>query len=285
MASPKLRILCLHGFSQNANLFRKRTAVLRKDLAPIAELVYISAPHLAPVTEDEVAKLDANKLKNYAASEWTTPSVVAANEDAARAWWIASADKTNLVGYEDSLSFVQQTWISQGPFHGILGFSQGAAFAALVATEFMIPSTATASATVERLRTIAPPMFLILISGFASVAGATDGVLDRWASQPGSVLPPPSLHVIGQSDSWVNPERSRDLAPDALAKAGVTVLYHEGGHLVPTGAEMRLKFREYVGRFVNGAGGHGGGGEAAANGASAGVDGQAVLSSDAMATD
>ena len=48
-AQPKLRILCLHGFRQNASQFRGRTAALRKRLRHIADLVYIDAPYLLPL--------------------------------------------------------------------------------------------------------------------------------------------------------------------------------------------------------------------------------------------
>lgn len=37
-AENKLRILCLHGMVQNAVVFRKKTAVIRKKLDKMAEL-------------------------------------------------------------------------------------------------------------------------------------------------------------------------------------------------------------------------------------------------------
>jgi hypothetical protein len=36
--TKKLRILCLHGMVQNADVFRKKTAVIRKKLDKMAEL-------------------------------------------------------------------------------------------------------------------------------------------------------------------------------------------------------------------------------------------------------
>lgn len=39
MTTPKkLRILCLHGMVQNATVFRKKTAVIRKKLDKMADL-------------------------------------------------------------------------------------------------------------------------------------------------------------------------------------------------------------------------------------------------------
>lgn len=37
MSSNKLRILCLHGYTQNAVMFRKKTAVMRKSVDDNAE--------------------------------------------------------------------------------------------------------------------------------------------------------------------------------------------------------------------------------------------------------
>lgn len=37
MTSSKLRILCLHGYTQNATMFRKKTAVARKSIDDLAD--------------------------------------------------------------------------------------------------------------------------------------------------------------------------------------------------------------------------------------------------------
>lgn len=37
MSSNKLKILCLHGYTQNATMFRKKTAAMRKSVDDIAE--------------------------------------------------------------------------------------------------------------------------------------------------------------------------------------------------------------------------------------------------------
>jgi hypothetical protein len=37
MAARKLRILCLHGYTQNAIMFRKKTAVSRKSIESTAD--------------------------------------------------------------------------------------------------------------------------------------------------------------------------------------------------------------------------------------------------------
>ena len=75
----------LHGYTQNADVFKKRTAILRKDLQSVAELgiiscivynsmffnlivkillVYVSAPLFVPFTEDQ-AKTDAALYRSF----------------------------------------------------------------------------------------------------------------------------------------------------------------------------------------------------------------------------
>jgi hypothetical protein len=63
----KLRILCFHGYAQNATIFRKRTGALRKALAGIADPLFINAPHV--VTVDGAAPgIDQPPYENHRAN-------------------------------------------------------------------------------------------------------------------------------------------------------------------------------------------------------------------------
>ncbi|KAJ3180993.1 Ovarian cancer-associated protein 2 [Geranomyces variabilis] len=106
----RLRILCLHGYTQNKDVFRSRIAVIRKDLKNVAEFDFISAPHI--VSSDQI------------------PGPVEATDgDGPRSWWNPAARPS---GLDASLSLVSQTWSTASPpYDGILGFSQGATMAAL----------------------------------------------------------------------------------------------------------------------------------------------------------
>ena len=74
------------------------------------------------------------------------------------------------------------------------------------------------------------PKFAVIVSGFvprdheaaAALIAGVQGV--------------PSLHVFGQTDGLVVPDRSRALA--ALF-ADATVVVHDGGHMIPSGAAVR----------------------------------------------
>lgn len=57
-----------------------------------------------------------------------------------RSWWFTNNDSTFsskelsevCIGFENSVARVKSTYLQDGPFHGLLGFSQGAAFAAIL---------------------------------------------------------------------------------------------------------------------------------------------------------
>jgi len=64
-----LRILCLHGYRQNGNIFREKTGSLRKLLKKhVAEFVYIDAPHLIPI-QDNTNEQDTNATASNRSNE------------------------------------------------------------------------------------------------------------------------------------------------------------------------------------------------------------------------
>ena len=73
----KLRILCLHGYLQNAAVFRSRLGSMRKALKSRAEFIFIDAPHLAAQQQPEPEQDDA------AVAEDGTSS----SSSQGRSWW------------------------------------------------------------------------------------------------------------------------------------------------------------------------------------------------------
>jgi len=108
-----LKVLCLHGFNQNQEIFKHKCAFLRDRFKNIFELTFIDAPY---------------KLPN----------------DSGNAWWIYSKEAPldikweNIIGHnvdhinlDASLQFVKKIW-NENKFDGILGFSQGATMASFI---------------------------------------------------------------------------------------------------------------------------------------------------------
>ncbi|XP_034280386.1 esterase OVCA2 [Pantherophis guttatus] len=103
----ELRLLCLHGYGQNAERFRARTGALRKALRGRARLLYLDAPHRLPAEGEPGPEGGAGP----------------------RGWWPESA-----AGPEpgSALRAVAEALAALGPVDGLLGFSQGAALAGLL---------------------------------------------------------------------------------------------------------------------------------------------------------
>ncbi|KAI9219240.1 serine hydrolase FSH [Blastocladiella britannica] len=207
--APRLkRILCLHGYTQNATVFRKRTAVLRKHLKNIAEFDYISAPHFAhthvPTTEAE-----------------------ASSDEGQLAWWTRDHESnaaSPAIGIGASLALLNAHIRDHGPYDGVLGFSQGAAMAAVLAMER------------EQQHTDAP-MFYLLVSGFVPRDPA---ILTQFAV---SACTAPSMHIWGTADEWVPPAWSRGLANSFTT---AEVFEHAGAHFVPSDGDARKAIAAWI---------------------------------------
>ncbi|KAJ3213163.1 Ovarian cancer-associated protein 2 [Dinochytrium kinnereticum] len=238
MASPSQarhpqRVLCLHGYTQNSDVFRTRTAILRKDLASLAELVYINAPHIVPPSPDQISEVGTAKLSE---------------SDRPRSWW---TDEDGEHGFREAISLIKRQWEENGPFDGILGFSQGATTAAILGSELSVSAE-------NGTLTSTPPKYLIIVSGFIP-AKAGDAAVERWlptdahsAVNEGITAPYnfETLHVIGNRDEWVRPERSHALA-NRYPKSLTSIIEHDGGHFIPTNSEMRKRFKAFISKFAS----------------------------------
>ena len=116
-----------------------------------------------------------------------------------KCWWKASEDGSIYAGLEESIDFIKSCIPPSEPI-GILGFSQGSCFAAILCSK--LPNIKMA----------------ILIGGFKPRAQGLDLPM----------LCIPSLHIYGLSDEWVVPERSKQLM-EYFDPQTRTVYEHSGG--------------------------------------------------------
>ncbi|ORX88808.1 hypothetical protein K493DRAFT_410818 [Basidiobolus meristosporus CBS 931.73] len=194
--SRRLKILCLHGYTQNAEVFSKKTSAWRKACEGFADFVYVSAPHTAIPSTDGGAY------------------VPGAATDSERVWYIVKAEGTLIYDkLEASLEYLAQVLENEGPFDGIIGFSQGAATAGILSAllEGSQPLTE---------KCLHPPFrFGIFIGGYLPAA-------PKYSPLFATPLSMPSLHLIGRYDTVVSIEKS-----EALSKGfrNSTSLYHDGG--------------------------------------------------------
>ncbi|XP_065371801.1 esterase CG5412 [Calliphora vicina] len=201
----KVRVLCLHGYRQNADSFKSKLGSFRKHVNKYAEFVFIDAPHKAKPMEEGVEP-QPDQLS----------------------WWFNKDDGsfkgTNrngpAFGFQESLKLVEDTWKTQGPFQGLLGFSQGACFVGLLC------------GLARKKLTSIRPEFAILSSGFLS------GSLVHKSAYEESIIIP-TLHVYGLSDEIIPKEMSQELANHFK---NVEVLEHNGGHYFPATSQQKQTY-------------------------------------------
>ncbi|XP_038615414.1 esterase OVCA2 [Tachyglossus aculeatus] len=213
-----LRLLGLAGFRQSQEAFRRKTGALRKALRGRAHLFCLSGPHPLPRTH-------------------TDPGPP---EEEPRGWWFSEPEAATFSaleepsacrGLEEALETVRAALRQHGPFDGLLGFSQGAALAALVC--------ALGQAGDPRFP---PPRFVILVSGFRPRGDRLSPPLLR------APVELPSLHVLGEADRVIPARESRELA---ACFPGAVCLVHPGGHFVPAAAPQRQVYLNFLDQFVD----------------------------------
>lgn len=245
-ASKKLKILCLHGFRQNASSFKGRTASLAKKLKNVAELVYIDAPHQLQFIYQ--SRSDDKETGDMSSRQPKSPPHTGCNRKFA--WFIdpdtdgnTSADwevartpfdslqyQQQTGGFDKSLAYLKEVVSKDGPFDGILGFSQGAAMAASVAAQQM------------SLKGEIDFRFVILCSGFSV----------NLADNEENSIKCPSLHIFGSDhgkDTQIAFDASRSLA--SLFEEGCcVVIEHDYGHIIPTRSPYIDTIKDFLGRFL-----------------------------------
>ena len=261
----KLKVLCLHGFTQNAETFRAKTGSVRKSLKSKVEFVFLDAPHSAAGFFDEADR-----------SALGTTDGADADPVGPRAWWLmgendaedepvqaiepadkitegvarvelARADRedkrsgeklpvrpaqsTHMRGWEATERLLRQTAEARGPFDGVLGFSQGATTAAM------------ALATMPELRNTV--RFAVLFSGFEPMdPRAVAKLRDSENRGAGAIRGVRSLHVHGLADRMIARQRAEALmgAFEELPE----LFSHEGGHGVPSSKPFRERLKQFV---------------------------------------
>ncbi|KAI0317406.1 serine hydrolase FSH [Amylostereum chailletii] len=230
------KVLVLHGYAQNANIFSKRLAALRKTLGKSVELVFLDAPILLyPVDLAETfgtSSASASDLSALGAAE-ASPEA----EDPAlmpRGWWKANKERTSSDGMEGTLDYLKGVLQGQR-FEGVFGFSQGAAMAAMLAALLERPHIHPPF-LVDGEAPHPPFKFCISASGFKPVGAFAEKLFTESFNTP-------TLHVIGKNDVLVVPERSQTLVE---VSANARVEEHDGGHFVPSKANWRQFFKAYL---------------------------------------
>jgi predicted esterase len=236
----------LHGYTQSGSIFQAKTGALRKTLQKAfpagIDLVYPTAPlRLTPADESFLAGTGTSKdADGKDVGE-------GAGEIDAWAWWRRKGDGEPYTyeGIEQGLSHIASVLKEQGPFDGVVGFSQGGAAAAMVASllepgrraafEKLYPeggmrypeSFEEDTGYIEGV--VHPPLkFAVSYSGFA--ARGKNPYHAFYEPQ----IQTPVLHFLGTQDVVVEEARSLALVDACAKREERYVVYHPGGHFLPS---------------------------------------------------
>ncbi|CAB3406393.1 unnamed protein product [Caenorhabditis bovis] len=195
--------------------------------------------------DDEQKTGSARKvMKNFADFEFmNAPHKVAAdnNVETSRGWWFSneetmsfsSREPTNIaIGFDESIAEVLKFIEQNGPFDGLMGFSQGASMAHL-----LIAKAQLGEIDLKGIR------FAIFFSGFLSLSTMHDNLTQL------RIVDLPSLHLYGNADEIVASSKSELLA-DRFEIPAIRI-NHEGGHFVPTLSKQRAIVNEFLQRICN----------------------------------
>ena len=258
-----LKILCLHGYTQSGPQFSSKTGALRKALSSALSPRPLQFSYPTAPLRLHAADIPGYKVETDGATETEAMQAIEAY-----GWWRRRGNhvQTNAVGGQvvysglgAGLDVIASCILAEGPFDGVIGFSQGACAAGMVASlldgkvDERRVGFAEAQARAQGRRKAhggmgeddggfgfpdsflrddgeviqGPLRFVVMYSGFAA-----PGTLYApfWKPQ----IAGRSLHVLGGLDTVVGEERSLMLV-GAFEEEGRVVVNHPGGHFVPSG--------------------------------------------------
>jgi predicted esterase len=215
---PKLKILAIHGYRQNAETFKQKTGSFRKMVHKWAQFTYITAPHKVILIDDmnQVDNIDIGQSKDEEQYGWFF------NRDDHTFRGIRKGGPA--IGFEDSVRLVEDVFEKEGPFDGILGFSQGACFVGLLCDLH------------QRGLLNCKFDFAIMASGFKS------GSLSHM-KYFNEIITLPTLHIFGETDQIIPTEMSEQLSSAFLEPV---ILKHPGGHYLPATAQQKSVYQSFL---------------------------------------
>ncbi|KAK2374209.1 dihydrofolate reductase [Trifolium repens] len=198
------RILCLHGFRTNGQILKKsifsrwpQTVIQKLDL------VFLDAQCLAHGKSEVEGIFDPPYYE----------------------WFQSNEDYTEYRNFEECIVYIEDYMLKNGPFDGVLGFSQGAVVAAA------LPGMQAQGVAFQKISKI---KFMILISGalFRGLKYGKPKLATHAFSKP---IDCPSLHIIGEKD-YLKPESMILLE----AFVNPVLIHHPKGHEIPRLDEKSL---------------------------------------------
>ncbi|PIN11435.1 Phospholipase/carboxyhydrolase [Handroanthus impetiginosus] len=203
----KLKLLCLHGFRTSGEIIKKQvTGKWPESVLQKLDLVFVDAPFPCQGKSDVEGIFDPPYYE----------------------WFQFNKEFTEYQNFDECLAYIEDFMIKNGPFDGLLGFSQGAILSAA------LPGLQANGVALTKV----PKIEVVVIIGGAKFRNPS--VAEKAFSLP---IQCPSIHFLGEQDflkqygielldSFVDP----------------LVIQHPKGHTIPRfdekGLESMLSFLE-----------------------------------------
>ncbi|KAI0809853.1 serine hydrolase FSH [Xylaria sp. FL0064] len=194
----KMKFLCLHGYQQSAAIMQSETSflkhILERSLGRQVNLYYPSGPF---------------------------PSIPTATNEPTYAWWPEDSTLTDI----HTFRYLSDILDEEGPFDGIVGFSQGGSVGSLIAGLLERPKPARPS----NFTTFHAPLQLVIsYSGYHE----DDERLQKYYAQK---IKTPILHFISSTDPVMAEERCFRLVKRCEDSDDRVIVYTGSGfHRVPS---------------------------------------------------
>jgi len=180
----KKKILCLHGYAMNPEWLREWLQPIEAMLSPRLEFVYPRGPIACPVDEVETMM---NRFQ-------VTVPESRLGHDQNWCWYRATDDKPpRYIGLDETLAGLHKLSLRHDGFDGVLGWSQGAVVAAIMAAQ-----QCNQDAYDYGL------MWAVICGGFLP----GDKTIKSWFDNEIGIQ---SLHVVGKKESEFLSQRAVDL--------------------------------------------------------------------------
>eukprot|EP00656_Telonema_subtile_P055185 TRINITY_DN8474_c0_g1_i2.p1 TRINITY_DN8474_c0_g1~~TRINITY_DN8474_c0_g1_i2.p1 ORF type:complete len:190 (-),score=41.62 TRINITY_DN8474_c0_g1_i2:64-633(-) len=174
-----MKVLMIHGYTQNAEVFSCRTSNLRRKALKIPgeskpEFMFAQSPLQIP------PELSSSQSECTDQRAWYLPHSLSQSST-------RPVQSTQYLHWEQPLDELRELVAQHGPFAGVVAFSQGGVPAAVLLAEMP-----------ESFR------FGLFVSCFAPLDPEVRGLVTRVCV--------PTMHVLGTADEFVDNERSMELA-------------------------------------------------------------------------
>ncbi|KAF2716030.1 hypothetical protein K431DRAFT_236294 [Polychaeton citri CBS 116435] len=227
----QLKILMIHGYTETGETFRADNVELEhalRDAFPAAP-----APGYHPSYPGGIQFVYPTGTWRLKPTDWAR---YIPGTDPNYGWFYKVPDDEEFPGLTDGLAHLGDVMKTQGPFTGVIGYSQGGFIAGLIAS-LLEPGRREAFQHFvdqedgipypEAFRGVEPIRFSISCCGFA-------GLSPRYKAFYSPKISSPLLHINGALDLQVDDKRSRTLVDATAGEEEEKVLLHPGAHIIPT---------------------------------------------------